>query len=474
MSRLKNSWRRYNPLRNSAWKWLYIGIGVKRWLLVMMAGVTLLSLGAAYVLVELYREQPFPDFVYYVTLQFLPRPVRAVLFAAIGIGIVGYALYRVNAALLAGVPTRPASLVENLYRKRIRQRGLKIVCIGGGTGMSTLLRGLKNYSDNLTAIITVADDGGSSGTLRTELGLLPPGDFRQCIAALADSEPLMARLLEYRFPKDSGLGGHAFGNLFIAAMAGVTGNSERALLESSRVLAVRGRILPSTLENVTLIADVRDTHESQTARVAGESQIAKFGKPVERVYLEPEHVPAYPGATRAILDADLIILGPGSLYTSLLPNLLVSDICAAVSVSSAVKLFVANVATERGETDGYAVQDYLAALALHCPDLDINSVLVNNNNTGQLPPQAQIEFVKVRQTTPEQATGTTDDNLPFVYADVVDDERPWRHDSEKLAQSVFRWYTQLDKRSRRRRTAAQPNARANGTLEPSVKAQGAS
>jgi uncharacterized cofD-like protein len=308
------------------------------------------------------------------------------------------------------------------------------VCIGGGTGMSTLLRGLKNYSDNLTAIITVADDGGSSGKLRTELGVLPPGDFRQCIAALADSEPLMARLLEYRFPSSSGLGGHAFGNLFIAAMAGVTGNSERALLESSRVLAVRGRILPSTLENVTLCAEVRGTHQAQTARVHGESQIAKFGLPVERVYLEPENVPAYPGATRAILDADLIVLGPGSLYTSVLPNLLVEDLCAAVTVSPAVKLFVANVATEHGETDGYAVEDYLKALRSHCAGLEAEGVLVNRRTTGKLPPQAQIDFVVARESNPA-----------YALSDVVDEERPWRHDSEKLARAVLHWYTKRTK-----------------------------
>ncbi len=426
--------RRLSPTRASAWKWLSVGIGVKRWLVVLLFGITLLSLGAAYVLVEMYREQPFPDFVYYLTLQFLPRALRAILFGAFGIGIVAFALYKVNEALLAGMPTRPTSLVENLYRKKMRQRGLKIVCIGGGTGMSTLLRGLKNYSDNLTAIITVADDGGSSGKLRAELGLLPPGDFRQCIAALADSEPLMARLLEYRFPNDSGLGGHAFGNLFIAAMAGVTGNSERALLESSRVLAVRGRILPSTLENVTLCAEVRGTHEEQVARVFGESQIAKFGKPVERVYLEPERVPAYPGATRAILDADLLVLGPGSLYTSVLPNLLVEDICAAVNVSNAQKLFVANVATERGETDGYAVEDYFRALHKHCEGLELDGVLVNANTSGNLPPQAQIDFVVARET-----------NSAYAFANVVDDERAWRHDSEKLARAVLHWYTKQTK-----------------------------
>lgn len=458
MSRFLHSLRRFSLARSSAWKWLYVGIGVKRWLVVLVAGITFLSLGAAYLLIELYREQPFPDFVYYVTLQFLPRAVRAVLFGAFGLGVVVFALYKLNDALLAGVNLRPSSLVENLYRKRMRQRGLKIVCIGGGTGMSTLLRGLKNYSDNLTAIITVADDGGSSGKLRAELGVLPPGDFRQCIAALADSEPLMARLLEYRFPNGSGLGGHAFGNLFIAAMAGVTGNSERALLESSRVLAVRGRILPSTLENVTLCAEVRGTGDTQTAQVSGESQIAKFGQPVERVYLEPERVPAYPGATRALLDADLIVLGPGSLYTSLLPNLLVQDICAAVTVSPALKLFVANVATEHGETDGYTLQDYLSTLTSHCNGIELNGVLVNNNTLAKLPPQAQIEFVTAdapvagqngRERGSGQQTSSRSElwRAQYAFADVVDEERPWRHDSEKLARAVVRWYTLQSKRS---------------------------
>ncbi|HZQ10077.1 MAG TPA: gluconeogenesis factor YvcK family protein [Anaerolineae bacterium] len=432
---------RLSPSRVSAWKWLYVGIGVKRWLLLLFVGITFISLGAAYVLVQIYREQPFPDFVSYLTLQFLPRPLRAILFASLGIGVVTFALYKLNESLLAGFPTRPVSLVENLYRKRMRQRGLKIVCLGGGTGMSTLLRGLKNYTDNLTAIITVADDGGSSGTLRSELGVLPPGDFRQCIAALADAEPLMARLLEYRFPNDSGLGGHAFGNLLIAAMAGVTGNSEHALLESSRVLAVRGRILPSTLENVTLCAEVRGTREAQTARVSGESQIAKFGQPVERVFLEPERVPAYPGAVRAILDADLVIAGPGSLYTSVLPNLLVEDICAAVSVSPAKKLFVCNVATEHGETDGYAVEDYLDALSAHCRDLVFDGVLVNNNLSGKLPPQANIEFVQSRESAQKGAV-----QVNYAWADVIDEERPWRHDSEKLARAVLRWYTKQTKR----------------------------
>lgn len=437
---------RLSPARSSAWKWLYVGIGVKRWLVMLCVGITILALGAAYLAIELYREQPFPDFVYYATLQFLPRPVRALLFGGIGVGIVVYSLYKLNQALLAGVPARSTSLVETLYRRRNRQRGLKVVCIGGGTGMSTLLRGLKNYSDNITAIITVADDGGSSGRLRQELGVLPPGDFRQCIAALADSEPLMTRLLEYRFPNDSGLAGHAFGNLFIAAMAGVTGNSEHALLESSRVLAVRGRILPSTLENVTLCADVRGSHQAQIAHVSGESQIAKFGQPVERVYLEPQEVPAYPGAVRAILDADLIAVGPGSLYTSVLPNLLVQDLCAAITVSSALKLFVCNVATEHGETDGYTVERYLSAVAAHCDDLKWDGVLVNDDLTHTLPARAQIDYVAAETVQPY-----------YAFANVVDDRNPWRHDSDKLARAIVRWYNKQKSTSIREPLAA-PNS----------------
>lgn len=427
---------RYLPLaRHSAWKWLYVGMGVKRWLVLLVLGVTLLSLGAALFLVELYRSLDLTGIAYYVTLQFVPRELRPVILALWGAVLVVLAIWKLNETLLSAVALKPWNLVETLYRRRIRQRGLKIVCIGGGTGMSMLLRGLKSYTEQLTAIITVADDGGSSGRLRQELGVLPPGDFRQCIAALADAEPLMTRLLEYRFPRDTGLGGHAFGNLFIAAMAGVTGNSERALLESSRVLAVRGCILPSTLEDVTLCAEVRGTGDTQVARVSGESQIAKFGMPVERVYLEPERVPGYPGAIRALLEADLIIAGPGSLYTSVLPNLLVQEVRAAVSASPALKLFVCNVATERGETDHYAVEDYIAALGAHCEGAVFQHVLVNNNWSGRLPPEAGIEFVKPRQP-----------HLDWFFADVADDERPWRHDSEKLGLAILRWYGEQARR----------------------------
>ena len=426
----------YPWARHPAWRFFYIGLGIKRWLLLLFIGVTLLSLGTAYLLVEIYREQPLPDFVFYLTLQFLPRPLRALIVGGGGLALILYSLYRLSDSIWNAYGPRRSGWVETLYRKRQRQGAIKIVVIGGGSGMSILLRGLKNYTENLTAIITVADDGGSSGRLREELGLLPPGDFRQCIAALADAEPLMTRLFEYRFAQGNGLSGHSFGNLFIAAMAGITGNFEDALFQSSRVLAVRGRIVPSTLENVTLCAEVRGSGVAAHAHVIGESQIAKFGQPVERVYLEPETVSAYPGAVRAILDADLIIAGPGSLFTSVVPNLLVRDICAAVSVSPALKLYVCNVATERGETDGYSVQDHVRALDAHCGGNVFEYVMVNNNWAGVLPAQAHIDFVKSNEA---------EQNLPghvIVTADVVDDRFPWRHDPDKLGKAIVRWFQQ--------------------------------
>nr|HID13675.1 YvcK family protein [Anaerolineae bacterium] len=255
---------------------------------------------------------------------------------------------------------------------------IALIAIGGGHGLSVLLRGLKRYTSNITAIVTVADDGGSSGRLRRELGVLPPGDFRNCIAALADDEALTTQLFQYRFGDDSGLNGHSFGNLFITAMAEVTGSFERAILESGRVLAVRGRVLPSTLRDVTLMADLRD-EASGVSRVSGESRIPEVGGAIERVYLEPDDVPAYPDAVRALLEADLIVAGPGSLYTSVLPNLLVPDVARAVAASRALKVYVCNVATQRGETEGYSVGDHAAALEAHVGKGLFPMVLANDN-----------------------------------------------------------------------------------------------
>jgi uncharacterized cofD-like protein len=418
----------------SSWKWLYIGLGVKRWLVLLFLGVAAVALGFAYVLVNIYREAPLPDIFYYLTLQFIPRLERGILFGISGLALIVIAVVKLSQSLVSAFATEDTNLVEVLYRRRARRRGPKIVAIGGGTGLSTLLRGLKEHSDKLTAIVTVADDGGSSGRLRRELGVLPPGDFRQCIAALADSEPLMSSLLEYRFGEGAGLGGHAFGNLFIAAMAGVTGNFERALLESSRVLAVRGQILPSTLTNVTLCAEIRNPEPPRDGleRVAGESEITHRGRPIERVYLEPEQVSAYPGVVRAILDADLIIAGPGSLYTSVIPNLLVEDIQRALVASKARRLYICNVATQPGETDDFTVEDHCDAIAQHVGKEIFTHVIANNNWNVAFPQQSQSKLVYAR--------GDAAYHSVILFADVVDEEKPWRHDPAKLARVIFDWY----------------------------------
>src|SRR5439155_16960721 len=272
-----------------------------------------------------YGTVPLPEEAGQATLQFLPRVVRAALFVTLGLVLAFVGLWRLNKSVLDTVSPNGGNLVDQIYNFRYRSRGPKIVAMGGGTGLSTLLRGLKKYTSNVTAIVTVADDGGSSGRLRRELGVLPPGDFRNCIVALAEAEPLMARLFQYRFGKGSDLEGHSFGNLFIVAMSGITGNFEEAIREASRVLAVRGQILPSTLENVTLCAELEDA-----AHVRGESKISAASLPIRRVYLQPERPAAFPDAVRAILDADLVIVGPGSLYTSILPNLLVDGVAKAL------------------------------------------------------------------------------------------------------------------------------------------------
>ena len=415
-------------------KWLYPGMHVKRWLLLVMLGITFLGLGIAYVITNVYREQPFPEWVGIVTLQFVPRLLRAALFLVLGIGVVIFALAQLGKSLLSAfLPIgREDRIIDIVYQKRLLSRGPKIVCIGGGTGLSTLLRGIKEYTSNLTAIVTVADNGGSSGRLRRDFGLPPPGDFRQCIAALADAEPLMTKLFQYRFNGGSGLDGHSFGNLFIVAMSDVTGNFERAIRESSRVLAVRGQILPSTLANLDLAAETEEE-----GVVEGESEIGHTGKGhIKRVFLQPGHPQAYPEALRAILQADLIVVGPGSLYTSVLPNLLVEDIARAIRASNAPKVYVCNVATQPGETDDFHVSDHLKVLTAHVEYQLFDYMLVNSNPNAALPAQAHSRPVEVNGDLSKAEAM----NVKVVLADLVDPDNGLRHDPKKLSASLMRIY----------------------------------
>ena len=425
--------------------WLTIGIGVKRWLLVLLAGVTALWLGLAYLLVDIFGGHPLPDVVYFVTLQFIPILLRALLFGVAGVVLIAVGIFKTSQSLLA--PFTPAGGIpvpQAMYQYRQRERGPKVVAIGGGTGLSTLLRGLKAYTSNITAIVTVADDGGSSGRLRREMGILPPGDFRQCIAALADDEALTTRLFQYRFSArpsgddGSGLSGHAFGNLFIAAMASIAGSFERGLVESSRVLAVRGRVLPSTVTPLTLIGDLRDDTTDSLRRVEGESVITHAGATIVRLAIRPDDVRAYPDAIRAILDADAIILAPGSLYTSLLPNLLVPGIADAIRAARGTRLYICNVATQRGETTHYTVRDHVTAIERHAGAGLIDAILANSNMDAvwtNTPPGVG-EIIRFE-------TGASPAGPPAVGRDVIDTSAPWRHDSQKVAQTVMQTLSEM-------------------------------
>ncbi len=419
-------------------RWLTPGMGIKRWVLILFIGITILALGFGLFLRDLYGATGYPPLVRIIALQFLPRWLRAFFFGALGVGLVVGALYRLNQTMVQAIfPTEPnaAELAEILHRARQKRRGPKVVTIGGGTGMSNLLRGLKAYTDNITAIVTVADDGGSSGRLRESLGVLPPGDFRNCIAALADDHALTTQLFQYRFSKRGNggkneLGGHSFGNLFITALAGVTGSFERALVESGRVLAIRGQIVPSTLQDVTLYADV--TAENGSEQVRGESAIPHSPWPIERVYLKPDNPPSYPGAIRAILEADLIILGPGSLFTSLLPNLLVPEIPQAIRAGEALTVYVANVATQPGETDHFSLEDHVRVLEDHVGSGVFSHVLANNNLAHPLPADWPLNLVNPAFTDKIKYT--------LIAVDVVDEDKPWRHQAEKLAKQLMQWY----------------------------------
>ncbi len=414
-------------------RWLAPGLGVKRWITFVLAGVTLLGVGLAYFLLDFYRTAPetwWLPALSVVALRFLPRTFRILIFGSIGVGLVAYGVWGLNRTLLRPF-LRPGRLIVNeLADYSRRGRGPRIVVIGGGTGLSTLLRGLKAYTYNLTAVVTVADDGGSSGKLRKTMGILPPGDIRNCLAALSNDETMMTQLFQYRFSEADGLSGHSFGNLFISALSNITGSFEEAVAESGRVLSVHGRVLPSTLHDVKLVADMSLPNSAYEVRVEGESRIPEFAGRVRRVWLEPDDAPAFPPVIRAILAADVIVIGPGSLYTSILPNLLVKDVVSAVRASRALKLFICNVASQSGETDAYSCYDHLAALEDHVGEGLIELVIANDCHEATLP--ENTEWVAIG----DELSG----DRRLYTADLLDREFPWRHDSTSLAQTIMDLY----------------------------------
>lgn len=404
-------------------RWLTPGLYIKRWIVLLTFSILLVDLGLAYVLKDVYQIARLPPVFYYLTIQFLPYWLRAVIFGMAGIGLLGFSFWGLQRSVLGPfLPGGDRSMADLIYAFRTRDRGARIVAIGGGTGLSTLLRGLKEYSSNLAAIVTVADDGGSSGRLRDEYQILPPGDFRQCLVALADAEPLVKQLFNHRFTEGS-LGGHSFGNLFIMAMADITGNFEHALRESGRVLAVRGAIIPSTLEDVTLVASVNGS------TVEGESKIPNPLAPISRVWLK-ETAEINPEAELAIMEAEIIVVGPGSLYTSILPNLMVKGMVEAIRASGAIKVFICNVASQHGETDGFMVSDYLRVVEKHVGGNLFDFVIVNSNYS-HTPTGGQSKVIF-------DHAATTHRDVRFVLADVVNSAIPSHHDPLKLTRVLMK------------------------------------
>jgi uncharacterized cofD-like protein len=423
-------------------RWLTPGIGIKRWLLLVFAGLFLVAIAVAYFLRQVSRDLepggPAGALLDLVTLQFLPLAWRGIIALVLGVALVMVGAYRtihvLTDPLRASDPDQP--LVELIYQKRFLARGPRIVAIGGGTGLSTLLRGLKEHTSNLTAIVTVADDGGSSGVLRTELGIPPVGDIRNCVVALADAEPAMSEVLQYRFPasldgESGGLAGHALGNLLIAAMTAVEdGDFEDGIRLMNRILAVRGQVLPVSSTTLTLHARLADG-----SVVDGQSQIMRTAG-IDRVWITPEDVRASADALTAIAEAELIVIGPGSLYTSLLPSLLIPAIREAVEAASAPRILVCNVATQDGETSGFDLARHVEVLAAHTSPNLVDIVLANNHLTagGVQAMGAEAAPRAVRLHWPPKV-----DPVPRLFLDdVVDPANAHHHDSARLAVAIIR------------------------------------
>jgi uncharacterized cofD-like protein len=426
-------------------RWLTPGIGVKRWLLVVFLGLLLLAVGFAHFLRQVSRGLepggPLGAVIDLVTLQFLPFALRGFIVAVVGAALVGIGAYRVIRVMTdpLRLPDADQPLVELIYQKRFLAKGPKIVAIGGGTGLSALLRGLKEHTSNLTAVVTVADDGGSSGVLREELGIPPVGDIRNCIAALADAEPLMSELLQYRFPaaegllaasETPGLAGHAIGNLLLAAMTAIEdGDFEEGVRRINRILAVRGQVVPVTATPLTLHA-LTGTGDT----VDGQSRIMRTTG-IDRVWLTPDDVHASDDALAAIAEADLIVLGPGSLYTSVLPSLLIPAIRDAVLAAPATRIYVCNVATQDGETTGLDLSGHVAALLAHTAPGLVDLVLANNRFDARIPTDWQAETVRLAWPPSGMVAPPR-----LALDDVVDPENAHHHDPVRLAGAVMRVY----------------------------------
>lgn len=405
---LKNSGGKFQAL----FKWLYPGIGIKRWIGLTGFGILLIIIGAISLLAEEYWF-----------IQSLDAVVVISGFIILVLGI--------KRLITAFIPSsRGTELVDILYQRKQLSRGPKIVAVGGGTGLSVLLSGLKEYTSNITAIVTVADDGGSSGRIRQQFDILPPGDIRNCLVALADAPTLMRDLFQFRFDESSELGGHSFGNLFITVMTRLTGDFDKAIKETSKVLALRGQVIPSTLNSVVLVAEHRDGSITE-----GENKIPKARKPINKVYLKPGQSAATPEAIKAIQEAQIIVLGPGSLYTSIIPNLLISEITETIAASGAIKVYVCNAMTQPGETDNFNASEHIKILLKHSHARIFDYCILNSGEISKeiLRRYEQEDSYRVLNDT----HNIVNMGYRVIEDDVIISEDVVRHDPAKLAKIIL-------------------------------------
>jgi uncharacterized cofD-like protein len=419
--------------------WLVPGLQVKRWFALIFVGTVLMTIG----ILILFDLQPI-----YNTMEFIKKIATKISteWLAFGIVMIGAAIFfkgwqKTNLSILDMEDNRDNDiLLENLYRRRKLNRGPRIVAVGGGTGLSMLLSGVKNITNNLTAIVSVGDDGGSSGRLRESMGILPPGDIRHCITALADDEDLVNKLFKYRFDNGEGLEGHSFGNLFITALCAITGSMVTAVKASSSVLSIRGRVLPATLDDMKLVAKMKDGRV-----IHGESTIPEANGQIERLYTEPANCKALPEVIEAIRNAELIILGPGSLYTSVIPNLLIKDISQEIIKSKAKKIYVCNIMTQPGETDNYSVSDHLKALIKHAgSNKIIDAVLVNN----YLPEKLADKYQKANSYPVDFDIAEIKKlGIKICAKKLIEDSKEGlvRHSSNRVARAVYYWFRKSSK-----------------------------
>jgi len=399
-------------------RWFYPGLRIKRWIFLLLVGIASIFVSSNF----LSKEMHF-------ALRIFTTIVFALGFGALIIGVA----YLIKSFFDAIYPHKDKDLIDIIYEKRFLAKGPKIVIIGGGTGLSTILEGLKEYTTNIAAIVTVADEGGSSGRLREEFGILPPGDIRNCLVSLAEAPQLMRDLFQYRFQDGEGMKGHSFGNIFITALTEVTGSFKDAVKESSKVLAIRGEVIPSSLDRIRLKAEYVDGSTKE-----GEDKIPKVDKPIKYISITPQDAKANPEALEAIKGADMIIVGPGSLFTSILPNLLINGVSSEIAKKDILKLYICNVMTQSGETDSFTAGDHIECLIKHTNKDIINYCLVNAGRLDYellLKYSQQKSFPVIPDKNRIRKMGVT--VLEDDFASRID---YLRHDPKKIAKRIISAY----------------------------------